>query len=94
MSPETRAWIYGLLVGIIVAAAGSIDSSLVLLVSDPEKFNLGPNLGHTLITAAILAGLMGIKVGCAYLAKSPLPQTREVWSAEQREAMRQYNSQK
>jgi hypothetical protein len=81
-------------VAMIVAVAGSIDQSLVLMGFAPDNFNLGPGLKKTLWAAAVLAMITGVKVGCAYLAKSPLPQPREIWTDEQRAAAKQGNGQK
>lgn len=73
MKPKTRHWLHGLVGGFIGGMAGAIDSSLALMILVPEKFNLGPGIKTTLLTAVVLGLLTGIKCAAAYLKQSPLP---------------------
>ena len=69
---RTAKWLYGLIGGIVGAMAGSMDSTLALMVVAPETFNIHA-LWKTLSTGTILGGLAGLKIACAYLMKSPVP---------------------
>jgi hypothetical protein len=73
MNSPARKWLHGLIGGTIGGAAGAIDSALALIVLDPEKFNLGAGLKKTLMTAAVLGLLTGVKCAFAYLKQSPIP---------------------
>lgn len=73
MNLKTKRWLYGLLGGFIGGVATVFDSSLALMVIAPDKFNLGPGLQTTLLTACVLAGLSGAKIAFAYLKQAPLP---------------------
>lgn len=73
MKAAARRWFHGLIGGFVGGLAGAIDSSLALMVLVPEKFNLGPGLKSTLLTAVVLGVLSGAKCAFAYLKQSPLP---------------------
>lgn len=66
-------WWNGLVGGFIGAAAGSIDSSLALMIIEPTKFDLGDNLMNTLQAAGTIGFLTGLKTAFAYLKNCPLP---------------------
>lgn len=83
------AWIYGLLSGFIGGGASAVTASVVLPGLDSKDFNFGGGLNKLLFAMGAFFLVHGILVAMAYLAKSPLPQAREEWSSEQREAMRQ-----
>ncbi len=73
-----RMWFHGLIAAFIGAAAGSVDSGITLMITDPDRFNLGPQLKHSLLVIGILALLAGAKMAAAYLKKAPDP-----WDASQ-----------
>lgn len=73
MTSNTKRWVHGLLAAFVGGLASAMDSGLALMVLVPEKFNLGPGLGRTLLTVSVLGILTGAKVAFAYLKQSPLP---------------------
>ena len=83
------AWLLGLLAAVIGGGANGIVMGLTSIGVDPEHFNLGSGLKHTLYIAGAAFVISGILSMAFYLKQSPVPQPREEWSGEQREAMRQ-----
>lgn len=85
---SVEVWARGLVAAAVSGGAGGVLTGFAAVGIDPQHFNLQAGMGATLhigIVAAAINAVIGI---AAYLQKSPLPQEREVWSAEQREAMR------
>ena len=65
-------WLHGLVAAFIGGAATMLSSSLALMVMNPEQFNMGAQLGHTLKTVLVLGLLSGAQTAAAYLKQSPL----------------------
>ena len=85
---SVEVWGRGLLAATISGGASGVGTGFAAIGIDPTHFNLSAGIHQTLAIAGT-AALINAILGCAlYLQKSPLPQEREVWSAEQREAMR------
>jgi hypothetical protein len=72
-STRWRKWLFGVGSGFIGGAAAALHTSVALILMNPETFNLGPQLGHTLLTAFVLGTLCGLQTVFAYLKQSPLP---------------------
>lgn len=68
-----QKWIHGLIGGVVGGFAGAIDSGLALPILAPDKFNLDKGFGKLLLGMFVFAVLSGIKVGAAYLKRSPVP---------------------
>jgi hypothetical protein len=56
------------------------------MFTDFQHFNPGAGMHHLLVLMGSTFMFSGIITAAAYLAKSPLPQEREVWAPEQRAA--------
>jgi hypothetical protein len=84
MDKVKSLWLHGLVAAFVGGFAGAMDSGLVLLLVAPNEFNLGRKLWHTLLAITILAALSGAKVSFAYLKTSPTPESRQVWTDEER----------
>lgn len=69
---RTAKWLYGLIGGFVGTFAGTLESTVVLMIAVPETFNIHA-MGKTLGLSVVIGALQGLKVACAYLAKSPLP---------------------
>jgi hypothetical protein len=64
-----KAWIYGLLSGVIASAANAGSAALGAMVFAPELLKNG----HFWEVIAATAAFAGLKTALAWLAKSPLP---------------------
>lgn len=89
MKLNWQPWLYGLVSGFIGGGAGSIGTAFAAMKIDFEHFNPGTGFGHLMRLMGWTFLFSGILTAAAYLTKSPLPQPRDEWSIEQREAMRQ-----
>lgn len=67
-----RMWLHGLVAAFIGGAATMLSSSLALMVMNPEQFNMGPQVWHTLRTVLVLGLISGAQTAAAYLKQSPL----------------------
>lgn len=77
-SRNVRAWIKGLVAGVIQGAANGITAGLAATGIAPDTFNLEAGAGNTLelaIKVAIIGGVLG---AAAYLKQSPLPRDDEL----------------
>ena len=84
-----QPWLYGLVSGFIGGGAASIGAGFGVMHVDFDHFNPGSGLHNLLsIMGSSFVGA-GVVAAAAYLAKSPLPQIREVWTEEERAAHRQ-----
>ena len=63
-------WLKGLIAAFIAAGANSI----TVVVVDPVAFNFGSQIKKTL-TVALVSGILA---AAAYLAKSPVPETKTI----------------
>jgi hypothetical protein len=86
MKLDWGGWLYGLVGGFIGGGAGSIGAGFGGMLTDPEHFNLSGGMHHLFVLMGVSFLFSGITTAAAYLAKSPLPQSREVWTDEQRAA--------
>lgn len=82
MTDEMKRWAWGLVAAFIGGLAGAVQSGLTLMIMSPETFNMGEQLGKTLLTMLVLGVLSGVNVAAAYLKQSPLPRT--LWTPEER----------
>lgn len=79
-------WLYGLVSGFIGGGAGAITSGFAGIYTDPEHFSPAHGFRHLFTLMGITFLFSGGMTTAAYLAKSPLPQAREIWTDEQRAA--------
>jgi hypothetical protein len=84
-----QSWLYGLGSGFIGGGASAMSSFFANNLTDPKDFNIGAGLHHTLVNAGITFLIAGSIVTFAFLKQSPLPKEREVWTDEQRAAIKQ-----
>lgn len=68
-----EAWLYGLTAAFVGGGAGSMTSGLASMGIDPEHFNLGNGLTHTLALMGAAFMVNGLLSACLYLRQSPLP---------------------
>ena len=83
---SVEVWGRGLLAAAISGGANGVVTGFSAIGIDSQHFNLQAGISNTLHiseAAAILGAVLGLAF---YLQKSPLPEEREVWTAEQREA--------
>lgn len=73
MTKAVSVWLYGLFAALISGISGGVLTGLAAIGIEPNHFNLGSGLGHTLKIAAAAAVVNGIIGVFAYLQKSPLP---------------------
>lgn len=88
MGQRFNTWLYGLVSGFIGGGATAITSSMVLPAIDGKDFNFSSGLHNMLVVCGTLFVVHGVITAAAYLAKSPLPQQKEIWTEEQRDAYR------
>lgn len=86
MKLEWGHWFYGLVSGFIGGGAASVSSFIANNLTDPKDFNLGGGLHHALVNMGVTFLIAGLITAVAFLKQSPLPQSREIWTDEQRAA--------
>jgi hypothetical protein len=89
MKLNWNGWLYGLGSGFIGGGSSAISSFFANNLTDPKDFNIGSGLHHTLANAGITFVIAGGITAFAFLKQSPLPKEREVWTDEQRAAVKQ-----
>ena len=67
-----QMWLHGLVAAFVGGSANMVTSGLALMLINPEQFNLGPALVHTLLSVFVLAAISGLQTAAAYLKQSPL----------------------
>jgi hypothetical protein len=83
---DWSGWLYGLVSGFIGGGAGSIGAGFGGMLTDPDHFNLSGGAHHLFVLMRVSFMFSGIVTAAAYLTKSPLPHTREIWTDDQRAA--------
>ena len=68
-----QVWLRGLAAAFIGGGSGSVTTGLTSMGVDPEHFNLGPGLRHTMELMAVVFLMNGIMSVFLYLKQSPLP---------------------
>jgi hypothetical protein len=86
MKLDWGPWLYGLVSGFIGGGAGAVSAGFAGIYTDPQHFNPANGLRHLLALMGITFIVTGGMFAMAYLAKSPLPQPRDIWTEEQRAA--------
>jgi hypothetical protein len=82
-------WFMGLWAALIGGGSTGVLNSLTAMGLDPEHFNLNGGLRHTMYlfgAGFLVAGTVSVFM---YLKQSPIPQQKEIWTEEQRQAYRE-----
>jgi len=66
-------WLRGLVAAFVGGGSGSVTTGLTSMGIDPDHFNLGTGLRHTMELMAIVFVLNGMMSVFLYLKQSPLP---------------------
>lgn len=68
-----ETWAQGLLAAFIGGGSSAIVASVTVAMIDPQKFNLGSQLGHFFELAGTVFITSGVLSAASYLKQSPLP---------------------
>jgi len=77
-SGNCEIWLRGLVAAFVGGGSGSVTTGLTSMGIDPEHFNLGSGLKHTMALMAVVFVLNVMLSVFLYLKQSPLPPMKSV----------------